>query len=137
MKNENILGTGWGFPPTFSKAKKSINTVDGELDVRQSLQILVSTSMGERILRSDFGCGIKALSFENMTVTMMTKLKRLIEKSILKYEPRIDLENVNLKNSIELEGILYIQINYKIRTTNSRSNFVYPFYIKEGSLVKS
>jgi len=137
MDNKDILGTGWGFPPTFNKAQKSIKTVSGEIDIKQSLEILVSTSMGERVLRSDFGCGVKTLSFESLTVTMMTKLKRLIEKSILKYEPRIDLENVSLKNSIELEGILYIQINYRIRTTNSRSNFVYPFYIKEGSLVKS
>lgn len=136
MEEKQFLGTGWSFPPTFSKTQKSLLTVSGELDIKQSLEILMTTSPGERVLRSDFGCGITAMSFENMTVTMMTKLKRLIEKSILKYEPRIDLENVSLKNSIELEGILYIQIHYRVRTTNSRSNFVYPFYIKEGSLVQ-
>ncbi len=136
MEEKQFLGTGWGFPPTFNKTQKSVLTVNGELDIKQSLEILISTSLGERILRSDYGCGIKTLSFENMTVTMMTKLKRLIEKSILKYEPRVDLENVSLKNSVELEGILYIQISYRIRTTNSRSNFVYPFYIKEGSLIE-
>lgn len=136
MEEKQFLGTGWGFPPTFNKTQKSVLTVNGELDIKQSLEILISTSLGERILRSDYGCGIKTLSFENMTVTMMTKLKRLIEKSILKYEPRVDLENVSLKNSLELEGVLYIQISYRIRTTNSRSNFVYPFYIKEGSLIE-
>ena len=81
MKNKEFLGTGWSFPPTFSKAEKSVALVSGELDIKQSLEILVSTSMGERVLRSDFGCGIKTMSFENITVTMMTKLKRLIEKS--------------------------------------------------------
>ncbi len=136
MEENNFLGTGWSFPPIFQKAKKSVSMVKGELDIRQSLEILISTSLGERVLRSDYGCGIKAMSFENITVTMMTKLKRLIEKAILKYEARIDLENLSLKNSIPLEGVLYIQIQYRVRSTNSRSNFVYPFYTEEGSLIE-
>ena len=136
MEEKTFLGTGWSFPPTFRKEKKSVSMVEGELDVRQSLEILISTSLGERVLRSDYGCGIKAMSFESMTVSMMTKLERLIEKAILKYETRIDLENVSLKNSVPLEGILYIQIQYRVRTTNSRTNFVYPFYIREGSLIE-
>lgn len=136
MEEKKFLGTGWSFPPTFRKEKKSVSMVEGELDVQQSLEILISTSLGERVLRSDYGCGIKAMSFESMTVSMMTKLERLIEKAILKYETRIDLENVSLKNSVPLEGILYIQIQYRVRTTNSRNNFVYPFYIREGSLIE-
>jgi phage baseplate assembly protein W len=93
--------------------------------------------LGERILRSDFGCGINTMPFENITTTLLTKIERIIEKAILKYEPRIDLQNIFFTKSNPLEGVLYIQIEYAIRATNSRMNFVYPFYIKEGTNINN
>ena len=136
MKPKSFLGTGWSFPPTFDLIDKSIEMVENQEDIEQSLEILLSTRVGERVLRSDYGCDLTAMLFESITVTLLTKIKRIIERAITQYEPRIDLNNIFFTNKNQLEGIINIQLEYTIRSTNSRLNFVYPFYIKEGTNIK-
>jgi len=138
MEDKNdFLGTGWSFPPTFNVHQRSVETVSDEEDINQSLEILMSTRLGERILLSDYGCGIHALPFENITVTFLTKLKSIIKKAILLHEPRVELEDIFFTRPKAEEGMINIQLYYKVRSTNSRSNFVYPFYIKEGTYIKT
>ncbi len=137
MEKEDFLGTGWSFPPTFDLNERAVKMVSDQEDIEQSLSILLNTNLGERILRSDYGCGISLLPFEPITVTFLTKIKRIIEKAILIHEPRITLDEIFFTNPREQEGMINIQIQYTIRAINSRLNFVYPFYIKEGTYIKS
>ena len=136
MNDETFLGTGWSFPPTFNSFSRGVETVSGETDVRQSLQILLSTNLGERVLRSDFGCNLTPLLFENITVTLLTKIKEIIKNAILKYEPRIDLKDIYFESQEDNQGVIKIEIDYLIRTTNSRQNYVFPFYLEEGTYIK-
>lgn len=137
MEQKDFLGKGWSFPPAFDLNKKQVCMVEDEEDISQSLEILLSTHLGERVLLKEYGCGIHTMSFENITVTLLTKMKAIIKKAILLYEPRIDLEKIFFTSPTSGEGIVNIEIQYRIRTTNSRFNFVYPFYVKEGTHVKS
>lgn len=136
MNDETFIGTGWGFPPTFNAYAKGVKMVNGETDIYQSLQILLTTKLGERILRSDFGCDLSPLLFENITVTLLTKIKEIIKNAILKYEPRIDLNDVYFESDDAVNGMIKIEIDYTIRTTNSRQNYVFPFYLEEGTYIK-
>ena len=136
MKEKSFLGTGWSFPPTFKNQTGTIEMVSDENDIFQSLQILLSTELKERIMRSDYGCDLNALLYENITVTLLTKIKGIIENAILKYEPRIDLIEVDFYTEDSNNGILNIVITYRIRATNSRKNFVFPYYLEEGTFVK-
>ncbi len=138
MEDKSFLGTGWSFPPTFKNQLATIEMVASENDIFQSLQILLTTQINERIMRSDFGCDLSALLYESITVTLLTKIKGIIENAILKYEPRIDLLEVDFTSG-ETEsnaGIINIEITYKIRATNSRKNYVFPYYLEEGTFVK-
>ena len=135
MKDKSFLGTGWSFPPTFDSNSKTLVTVSDEEDVRQSLQILMSTQLTERIMLPDFGCDLSAMLFENITTTLQTKIRGIIERAILLYEPRVKLEEINFERSDANEGIIFIEVVYRIRTINTRSNIVYPFYIKEGTFI--
>lgn len=128
-----FLGRGWGFPPTFDKASKSVGMLEEEKDIQSSLEILLSTRLGERIMQPNYGCNLDDMVFEAMNLTMLTYLKDLVENAILYYEPRIDLEGIESDTSQELEGVLLIIIDFTVRTTNSRFNFVFPFYKNEGS----
>lgn len=136
MSDETFLGIGWGFPPVFSSSNKTVVTVRDAEDVKQSLHILLTTELNERVMRSDYGCNLLPLLFENITVTLLTKIKEIIKQSILKYEPRIDLENIYFGSDDSKEGIIVIEIEYLIRTTNSRQNYVFPFYLEEGTYIK-
>ena len=136
MKEKSFLGTGWSFPPTFKNQTGTIEMVSDENDIFQSLQILLSTELKERIMRSDYGCDLNALLYESITITLLTKIKGIIENAILKYEPRIDLIEVDFYTEDSLNGVINIAITYKIRATNSRKNFVFPYYLEEGTFVK-
>lgn len=136
MKPKTFLGVGWAFPPTFSKIQGTVKTVSDEEDVFQSLQILLSTELKERVMRSDFGCDLTSMIYDNITITLLTKIKGIITNAILKYEPRVDLLDVDFFNENNNDGQINIEITYRIRATNSRKNFVFPYYIKEGTFVK-
>ena len=124
----SFLGRGWGFPPAFSVSTGGVGMTSDEEDIEKSLEILLSTAPGERILRPDYGCNLEALVFEPLSTTLKTYVQGVIEQAILHFEPRISLEAVDILPVPEGEGRIDIRIDYTVRTTNSRYNFVYPFY---------
>lgn len=130
--DKSFLGTGWAFPPYFTK-ENGVEMVSREEDIRQSLFILLSTTPGERIFRFDYGCNIRRWVFEDMTLSNETLIIDCISDAVLYYEPRIDVERIWLDTGDMQEGILRISIDYRIRETNSRSNMVYPYYFMEGT----
>lgn len=137
MAKESFLGKGWSFPPTFNNLSGTVKIVEDETDIFQSLNILLSTQLKERVMRSDFGCDLSALLYENITVTLLTKIKGIIENAILLYEPRIDLIDVDFFNEETNNGVINIEVIYQIKATNSRKNFVYPFYLEEGTYINN
>ena len=129
----SFLGRGWSFPPEFKKGIKSVKLLENEEDIKSSLEILLSTRLGERIMVPDYGCNLDELLFKPLNLTMKTYVIDLIERAILYHEPRIDVNKIAIDPTNELEGELLINIDYTIRTTNSRKNMVFPFYKTEGS----
>jgi uncharacterized protein len=127
------LGTGWGFPPTFDRATKSVQLVSAADDIWQSLYILLATSLGERVLQPSYGCNLQELLFETLSPTVASNIKEIIRTAILYHEPRIKLDRLDLSLSNQLEGVVNIAIDYTILSTNSRFSFVYPFYLQEGT----
>ncbi len=89
--NKAYLGTGWSFPPEFDKASKALTMVSAEKDIEQSLQILLSTSLGERVMQPEYGCNLRDYQFESVDNSLIGFLKDLVERAILFYEPRIGL----------------------------------------------
>lgn len=133
---KTFLGIGWKFPPTFDKNTKSVEMVSEEADIRESLHILLSTRPGERIMLPEYGCDTQALVFEAIDATNISVMKRMIERAILYFEPRITLNEIRISFVEETEGLLNIDLDYTIRKTNTRSNMVYPFYVLEGTDVR-
>jgi phage baseplate assembly protein W len=83
-----------------------------------------------------YGCGIKTHVFDSVSESMLTILKDMVEKAILFFEPRITVNTINIDTSEVNDGKLLINIIYTIRTTNNRSNMVYPYYFIEGTSIK-
>lgn len=132
MADSDFLGRGWSFPPSFNKSSRSVDMLSNEDDIKSSLEILLSTRVGERLMQPKFGCALDELSFEPLTTTMKTYIQDLVETAILYYEPRIDIEKIELTEE-NTQGLILISVDYRIRTTNSRQNLVYPYYLNEGS----
>ena len=130
---KSFLGTGWGFPPAFSNKAAEVAMLSDVEDIQSSLEILLTTRPGERVMRPDYGCNLDELLFEPLTTTFKTYIKDLVSTAILYYEPRIEVNNIELDDTGELEGRIVISIDYTVSATNTRFNFVFPFYKKEGT----
>ncbi|NAS14302.1 GPW/gp25 family protein [Poritiphilus flavus] len=134
MKSERpFTGTGWSFPPAFSKTEKKVLLTSDREDIEKSLEILLGTIKGERVMQPSFGCNLDEMVFESFNLTMKNYLMDLISTAILYHEARIEPLKISIDESTILEGKVLIVIDYIIRASNSRFNMVYPFYINEGT----
>ncbi|WP_299763451.1 GPW/gp25 family protein [uncultured Dokdonia sp.] len=131
--DRDFLGRGWSFPPEFNKAQKEVTMTTDVEDINNSLIILLSTRLGERVMLSDYGCDLEELLFKPLTLTLITQIKGIVERAILYHEPRVDILNIDIEGSNELEGEVLIAVEYLVRNTNTRSNIVFPFYKGEAT----
>ncbi|MBD2766353.1 GPW/gp25 family protein [Hymenobacter sp. BT664] len=131
--NKSFLGRGWSFPPTFNRGLGGVEMLEENADIASSLEVLLSTMPGERVMLPEYGCNTEELVFESLDTTTKTLMADKIKAAILYYEPRIELEKVRLDTRREQEGVVLIEVVYRVRTTNSRFNFVFPFYKQEGT----
>ncbi len=132
-----ITGRGWSFPPAFRKTTGTVDMLLDEAEINSSLEILLNTATGERVMLARYGCDLKEFLFEPLTTALKTLMADKIKKAILYYEPRIIAHDVLINESEELEGKISIKVNYTIRTTNSRFNYVYDYYIAEGAEIRN
>ena len=132
----SFLGTGWAFPPAFDNESGSVEMVSDYKDIEQSLHILLSTSLGERVMQPDYGCNLNDYMFESLNSTLIGIIKHHVENAILYYEPRIVAENVEVTTADStdlIEGKFTITVTYSVPQTNSRFNYVYDYYLNEAS----
>ncbi len=133
MTDSAFLGTGWSFPPTFSRGGAEIEMVSGVEDIRQSLHIILSTRLGERVMQDEFGCALDSVLFEEMDQGFINSVTSVVSNAILYHEPRITLDQLDVSESESQQGLLLISLDYTVSETNSRFNMVYPFYVNEAT----
>lgn len=132
-QQNNFLGRGWSFPPAFNRQLKEVQMTEKIDDIEKSLQILLTTSIGERLMQPRYGCNMEDLLFESLDTATKTIIIDRIKTAILFFEPRIDAKKIELNTQNELEGEVIVEIEYVVPSTNSRYNFVFPFYLNEGT----
>lgn len=153
---DSYLGRGWSFPPSFApplplepllkdvppllQDRADYATggggaamVAGPADIEQSLYILLTTRLGERVLAPDFGCDLQPMAFEPLNAATAAQFQHLIHTAILYHEPRIEFLDLTASQSDDQPGVLLLDLAYQVRSTNARHNYVYPFYLQEGS----
>ena len=130
----SFLGRGWSFPPSFERDLGTVRMSAGDADIKESLWILLSTSLGERIMLAGYGCDLRAQVFSALTTTTANQIAAMVANAIVMWEPRVTVENVGVVQDDAIAGVVLISIDYMVRQTNSRSNLVYPFYAAEATL---
>lgn len=135
MAERNFLGKGWGFPPTFTKGSPGVKMTTDAEDINRSLEILFTTAKGERVMQPKYGCDLSQFQFEPIDTTMINYMTEVVREAILYFEPRIRLIDLTLE-PYQNEGRIDINIEYEIKNTNSRFNYVFPFYKEEGSNIE-
>jgi phage baseplate assembly protein W len=126
-----FLGVGWAFPLQLA-VDHTVAVAVYEEDIRESIRIILGTRRNERVMRPDFGAGLEDFVFESVSVTTVEMLKKRVEEALIDWEPRIDVEKVSVTTDPALRNRLLISLDYRVRSTNTHYNLVYPFYLDEG-----
>jgi phage baseplate assembly protein W len=130
--SREFLGTGWKFPIQVTPGGK-IAQARSEQRIEESIYLILSTAKGERVMLSDFGCGIHDLVFAPNSPITLSAVVHSVRQALITYEPRIDVLDINAETTPETPNLLLIRIDYRIRANNALGNLVYPFYIREGT----
>lgn len=130
-----FLGKGWSFPIRFNWDTKSVQMAAAEKDIEESLFILLNTVKNERIMRPDYGCNLMEMVYEEMNSSFENVMIDYIKNAITLYESRIEIELIQIQEA-NLDGIVYVELDYLIRATNSRRNLVFPFYLTQGTQIE-
>jgi phage baseplate assembly protein W len=127
----DFLGRGWAFP-VGSGWDDEVALAAGRADIEQAIRIILATEPGERVMRPDFGTGLRRLLFEPLNTATLTLAELRVRQALVAWEPRIDVDDVTVTAADAASGGLLISVGYTIRATNTFYNLVYPFALQEG-----
>ncbi|HEX4214931.1 MAG TPA: GPW/gp25 family protein [Candidatus Dormibacteraeota bacterium] len=125
--SEEFIGAGWAFP-IHTDPTGRIALVTRERDIEESIQLILGTAFGERPMRPEYGCAIHDYVFGTLDPEMITRIAVAVRASLLRWEPRITVEDIRVSAAQEDPSLVYIDIRYSIGDTNSPRNLVCPFY---------
>lgn len=131
MNDKSFLGTGWGYP-IAPNADGNVQYVSQEEKIQQSILIILGTARGERLMQPDFGSRLQELVFAPVNASTKSLIVHYTTDALIQWESRIKVLAVNVSDEQAGQGILLVNIQYKINATNSTYNLVYPFYLAEG-----
>lgn len=124
-----FLGRGWSFPVVLDP-HHGIAEASDEDKIRQSIETILRTAPGERVMRPEFGCGIHELVFDTLGGGLIGRVISVVSSALASWEPRIDVLDVTAQHDTDDPTRLLIEIEYRVRSTNSRFNLVFPFYVQ-------
>jgi phage baseplate assembly protein W len=123
-----FVGSGLGFPVRVDLTG-SVGLVTGDREIEQSIAVILCTIPGERPMRPEFGSRIHDYVFAAADATTAGLIAHEVRQSLLRWEPRIDVDDVVVTPDPYDRGVLLVDIRYSIRSTNDPRNLVFPFYV--------
>jgi hypothetical protein len=130
VSDKAFLGAGLRFPLQVD-ASGELALSSYEDDVREAILLILATDPGERVMRPDFGTGLRAMAFEPNHATTSALVQHRVSEALTLWEPRIDTIDVRV-SAAGRTGRLDVEVRYRVRATNTFYNLVYPFYLTEG-----
>lgn len=125
-----FLGNGLHFPVSVDGVTGRVRESAYEDNIRESIYVIIMTKKGERLMRPDFGCDIHQFMFDTVDYTALTRMKHAVEAALIRWEPRIEDIEVKVRE-LDAGNAVQISVSYRVRTTNSPFNLVFPFYLEE------
>ena len=124
----DFVGRGISFPMRVDQSG-ALAMTSGVDDIDASIRVVLLTAPGERVMRPFFGCRIWELLFEPINANTLGLMADAVREAIGRWEPRVELVDVELDADPAQQGRVLINLRYRVRATNDRRNLVYPFYV--------
>jgi uncharacterized protein len=123
-----FVGKGFRWPMSVDHTG-SIALTSGAEDLDSSIRVVLATAPGERVMRPEFGCRIWDLLFEPVNANTLGLMAQAVRDAVAQWEPRVEVEDVHVTPDSDDSSVVHISLTFRVRTTNSRRNLVYPFYV--------
>jgi uncharacterized protein len=123
----DFVGAGWAFPLAVD-ARGGIALARRDQELEQAIRLILATYPGERPMRPEFGSRLRDYVFRSASIDTAAELANEVEKALLRWEPRVNVERVNVTVDPDDRSRLYIDLYYSVKGTNDRRNLVFPFY---------
>jgi phage baseplate assembly protein W len=123
-----LIGAGWAFP-LRTDATGHFALVDGTQELDEAIRLILGTAPGERPMRPEFGCGIHDLVFSSPDASTAGRIAHEVRVALLRWEPRIEVLDVDIGFEAADQGVLLIDIRYQPARSNDPRNLVFPFYV--------
>jgi len=127
----DFIGRGWNFPPGLN-SRGGIALISDEEKVAQSIAIILSTPIGQRVMRPTFGSRLHELIFAPANPETFGLAEMYVQDALNFWEPRIQVLDVNAGAKEAQPGVLLIRIRYLLKATHDERSLVYPFYQTPG-----
>ncbi len=124
---ESFIGTGWSFPPR-PDGRGGIAMVSDADKIAQAIWIILSTPIGQRVMRPTFGSRLSELIFAPSNPETFGLAELYVKEALEFWEPRIQLLEVHASLDPEQQNVLSIRMRYSIKATHDERSLVYPFY---------
>ena len=98
-QHPRLSRTGWSVPlnPAFAGG---LAYAAGPEKVRQSIHLILDTEPGERIMRPDFGCGLRRYLMKPNTTATRALIQREVALALKLWEPRIDVHTCRSRRAM-------------------------------------
>lgn len=126
-----FLGKGLAFPLAVTRQGR-LASASGEVKVEQSIWLILSTALGERVMRPALGCAAHNELFGPASSATVVRIVDQVRRCLTEQEPRIAVLDVTAELPTSDRNVLLIRIDYRLRSNNAMTNLVYPFFIREG-----
>jgi uncharacterized protein len=126
--SDQFIGAGLAFP-LRTDATGGIALVRGEREIAEAIRLILGTSPGERPMRPEFGCAIGEFVFAPADAATAGLIAYEVRIALERWEPRIDLHDVQVDFADAANGVLLINVWYALRGSNDPRNLVFPFYV--------
>ena len=128
VRDREYIGQGLAFPLQLDP-RGGIALASGERDIEQAIRIILMTAPGERVMRPEFGCRVHELVFAPHDAATESLAVYYVQEALARWEPRIDLQAVDIVADPRRDGVLLVEIKYRIKDTHDERSIVYPFYL--------
>ena len=117
-KRSNRIYADLNLSFTKNPATKDVTRVFDVQAIKRAVKNIILTNKYERAFNSDFGCNLRGFLFENITEPLLVIIKDRVAMAIEKYEPRVSVEDVVVKEDIDKNGI-NIMVSFLINGTEA------------------
>ena len=126
METPLITHSGWSFPPAFGAGGGELRGTTGAASIKQALEVLFATKIGERLNHPTYGCDLDRYLFEQVSMQVTIDIENSVLDAIKIHEPRVKNPQVSVSDIIDNGQQLQIKVTYSLGDTGQQDSLIVP-----------